>query len=75
MIDIYMAIYVGILFILLTPDVLVCIPKRSSSLTSAIVHGILFAVIYYFTYKIVFDMVKGNVKEGYGEVRPPPKRK
>jgi len=77
MIDILMAVYVGILFIILTPDVLVCIPKRSSSLTSAIVHGILFAVVYFFTYKIVFKFIRGNVMEGYemkakkGKLIPP----
>jgi hypothetical protein len=64
MFDIWMAIYVGVLFVLLTPDVLVCIPKRSSSLTSAIVHGIIFALIYLFTYKFVANMIHKNV-EGY----------
>ena len=64
MFDIWMAIYVGVLFVLLTPDVLVCIPKRSSSLTSAIVHGILFALVYFLTYKTVSNMIHKNV-EGY----------
>ena len=73
MFDIWMAVYVGILFVLLTPDVLVCIPKRSSSLTSAVVHGILFALVYFFTYKIVANMIHRNV-EGYGEAMPNKKK-
>ena len=68
MFDIWMAVYVGILFVLLTPDVLVCIPKRCYSLTSAVVHGILFALVYFFTYKIVANMIHRNV-EGMTEKR------
>jgi hypothetical protein len=64
MFDIWMAVYVGVLFVILTPDVLFCIPKRSSSLTSAIVHGILFALVYFLTYKTVANMIHKNV-EGF----------
>ena len=69
MFDIWMAIYVGVLFVLLTPNVLVCIPKRSSSVTCAIVHGILFALVYFFTYKIVANIIHKNV-EGYEGLIP-----
>jgi hypothetical protein len=48
-----MSLYVVLLFIALTPGVLLTIPPRSAKLTVAVVHGLVFAVLYHFTYKPV----------------------
>ena len=50
------SLYVVALFIALTPGVLLTLPKRGSKLTVAIVHGLVFATILYFTYGIVRRM-------------------
>jgi hypothetical protein len=59
MINYLMAIYVALLFVILTPGVLVRLPMRSSLLTSAIVHGIIFAIIYHLTNKYVWNHTYG----------------
>lgn len=55
-----MTVYVIILFVLLTPGVLVHLPAHSSRLTSAVVHGLIFAVIFHYTHKFVWNMFYGN---------------
>ena len=59
MIHYLMSLYVALLFIILTPGVLVRIPKRSSLLIAAIVHGIIFAIIYHLTHKYVWNHTYG----------------
>jgi hypothetical protein len=39
------------LFIVLTPGIFLTLPKKGSKLTVAVVHGLIFAVVYHFTYK------------------------
>jgi hypothetical protein len=51
-----MCLYVVALFVLLTPGVLVRLPPKGSLLTVAIVHGLVFALVYHFTYKIVYRL-------------------
>ena len=55
MIHYLMSLYVALLFIILTPGVLVRIPKRSSLLISAAVHGIIFAIIYHLTHNYIWN--------------------
>ena len=59
MIHYLMSLYVALLFIILTPGVLVRIPKRSSLLIAAIVHGIIFAIIYHLTHKYIWNHTYG----------------
>ena len=49
-------LYVALLFVLLTPGVLLRLPPKGSLLTVAIVHGLVFALIYHFTHKIVLQL-------------------
>jgi hypothetical protein len=49
-------LYVVILFVLLTPGVLLRLPPKGSLLTVAIVHGLVFALIYHFTHRIVYTI-------------------
>lgn len=62
MIHILMMLYVALLFILLTPGILLRLPANSSKLTVAIVHGLVFAVVFHFTHKIVWNILYGKNK-------------
>jgi hypothetical protein len=60
MIHILMSIYVALLFVILTPGVLITLPPNSSRLTVAVVHGVVFALVYYLTHKTVMRMIYGK---------------
>ena len=47
---IIMFVYTIILFVLLTPSILFRFPRKGKKWTVAFVHGIIFAIIYYFTH-------------------------
>ena len=50
--NIIMFVYTIILFILLTPSILFKLPKKGNKWTIAFIHGVIFAIIYHFTYKM-----------------------
>jgi hypothetical protein len=52
--NIFMTIYAALLFMLLTPGILMRIPKNKSFKTAAFVHGLIFAVLYHFTHRAVW---------------------
>ena len=53
---VFMIMYVTLLFYLLTPGVLLTLPSNSDSKYSvAIVHSLIFALIYYLTYALILD--------------------
>lgn len=60
MIHILMSIYVALLFVILTPGVLITLPPNSSRLTVAVVHGVVFALVYCLTHKTVSRMIYGK---------------
>jgi hypothetical protein len=62
--DLVLALYTALLFVVLTPGILLTLPKGGSKLTVAAVHGLVFAVVLYFTAKIVVDISTMN-KEGF----------
>jgi hypothetical protein len=64
-------LYVALLFVLLTPGVLLRLPPKGSLLTVAIVHGLVFALVYHFTHKMVLRLSM----EGFEEHMPMPKPK
>ena len=49
-------IYTIFLFVLLTPSILVRLPKKGNKWTVAFVHGTIFALIYHFTHTYVKKM-------------------
>ena len=53
-----MTLYVAVLFFLLSPGVLVHLPPKSSLITAALVHAVVFGVVYLFTHKLVWNQVK-----------------
>ena len=54
-----MVLYIVLLFVLLTPSILFKFPTKASPLVTAVVHGILFAIIYHFTNKSVCSINEG----------------
>ena len=52
-----MTLYTALLFFVLVPGVLVTIPPKGSKLVQAAVHGLVFALVYHFTHKIVYRVL------------------
>jgi len=57
--------YAAILFFILTPGVLLRLPKNGGRLTVAAVHALVFALIFHFTNKLVWRL--GAKMEGFQE--------
>ena len=51
-----MVLFVTVLFVLLTPGLLFSLPKGGNKWTVALVHALLFALIYHFTHKLVWKL-------------------
>ena len=60
-----MSLYIALLFVLLTPGILLRSPAGGSKLNVAIVHGIIFAVIIHITYKLVWNALAMRGLEGF----------
>ena len=56
--DMFMAIYCAILFFILSPGVLLRIPKNGSKFVVAGVHAVVFGVVVFFTCKIVSNFLQ-----------------
>jgi len=54
-----MGLYVAVLFVLLTPGILLRLPPKGSPLVVAIVHGAVFALILCLTHKMVLRWSMG----------------
>ena len=54
--NVVVTLYVALLFAVLTPGVLLTLPKGGSKLVVAAVHGLVFAVVYHFTHKAVWKL-------------------
>ena len=54
--NLIMSLYVGLLFILLTPGILLRLPPKGSLLTVAIVHGLVFALVFHLTCRAVYKV-------------------
>ena len=51
-----MSIYVAFLFFLLTPSILLRLPPKGSKITVAVVHALVFAIVFHFTHKLVWKI-------------------
>jgi len=49
--------YVALLFVVLTPGILLRLPKNGKPITVAVVHGVVFATVLYFTCKPLGKML------------------
>jgi hypothetical protein len=75
---IVMFVYAFLLFFVLTPGILLSLPPKGSKMVVALTHAFVFALVWYFTSKIVWRSTKGlfegmydmptpgPMKEGYG---------
>jgi hypothetical protein len=52
--NLVVTLYVALLFVVLTPGVLLTLPKGGSKLVVAATHGLVFALLYHFTHKAVW---------------------
>ena len=53
--NLIMTIYAAILFFILTPNVLVSLPPKGSVLVVAMVHAIIFGIVFNFTKKPLYN--------------------
>jgi hypothetical protein len=56
--NLYVALYLALLFVVLTPGVLLSLPPGGSKLVVAATHGVVFAVVYHLTYKSVLNATR-----------------
>lgn len=56
--NLYMSIFVALLFVALTPGVFLSIPPGGSKLAVAATHGVVFALVYHFTHKSVMNATR-----------------
>jgi uncharacterized membrane protein len=54
--NLVVTLYVALLFFVLTPGVLLSLPKGGSKYTVALVHGVVFALVFYLTHKLVWKL-------------------
>ena len=67
--NVVVTLYVALLFVVLTPGVLLTLPKGGSKLVVAAVHGLVFAVVYHFTNRAV---LKASLQlDGFQNTMPP----
>lgn len=62
------SLYAAILFFVLTPGILLSLPKGGSKFTVAAVHALVFALLFHFTHKLVWRL--GASIEGMTPTKP-----
>jgi len=60
---VYVALYSAILFFVLTPNVLLRLPPKGSTMMVAFVHALVFGIVFYFAHALIMKMA-GGYKEG-----------
>jgi hypothetical protein len=53
MFSVVMTVFIALLFVLLTPGILLRLPPGGSKLMVAVTHGLVFALVYHLTHKMV----------------------
>jgi hypothetical protein len=72
--NVVVAIYAAILFFVLSPGILLSLPPKGSKMMVAATHAVVFAVVLYFTQKMVWRasmMMTMPSREGMGPSLPP----
>ena len=54
-----MILFTAVLFYVLTPGILLSIPPKGSKHAKALVHALVFALVYHFTHKAVWRFFNG----------------
>ena len=63
-----MFIFTAILFFVLTPGIVLSLPPKGSKMMVAMVHAVVFALVFTFTHKLVWEWGISNgliVKDGF----------
>jgi hypothetical protein len=66
--NVIMFIYAFLLFFVLTPGVLVCLPPKGSKMVVAGVHALVFAIVWSLTHKMVW--ITSTTMMAYATVAP-----
>ena len=53
--DLIMFLYSALLFFLLTPGILLTLPPKGKKITTALVHGVIFSIVWCLTHKMVWN--------------------
>jgi hypothetical protein len=61
------SLYAALLFFILTPGILLSLPKNGSKFVVAGVHAVVFAIVFHFTNKLVWRL--GASLEGFSEYK------
>ena len=70
MFSVLMTLFTALLFVVLSPGILLTIPAKGSNLVVALVHGLLFALLYHLTHKAVWHWIHGpKSEEGFGSFK------
>jgi hypothetical protein len=67
--NIFVSLYITLLFVLLTPGVVTRLPPTGSKMMVAVVHGLIFALVYHFTHKFVWRATM-NLHTGFEGMEP-----
>jgi hypothetical protein len=62
-----MLAYAALLFVVLTPGVLLRLPMNGSKMVVAVTHGVVFALVWHFTHKMVWRAAYEGFMSGAGE--------
>ena len=62
--ELYMSLFVAVLFFVLTPGVLLRLPTGGSKLMVAGVHALVFALVFGLTHRLAIDLL---YKEGFAD--------
>jgi hypothetical protein len=56
--NLYMSLYLALLFVVLTPGVVLSLPPGGSKLVVAATHGLVFAIVYHLSNKAVLNATR-----------------
>ena len=62
-----MSLYLIVLFVALTPGVLLSLPPKASKMTVVVTHAVVFTAVWYFTYKLVYSMTSEGFQNEMNE--------
>jgi hypothetical protein len=65
MFRVYISLFIVFLFYVLTPGVFLSLPKGGSLKTKALVHGVVFAIVFHLTYKMAWKFLYGGKNESF----------
>jgi hypothetical protein len=65
--NLFMSLYLVVLFVALTPGVLLSLPPKASKMTVVVTHAVIFTAVWYFTHNLVYSMTYEGFQSEMGE--------